>query len=247
MEQLCQARFAGNFIDKIANIDREIPRDLTGYEDALKKIISGEAVTVDTKFIPSYDAFPYCKIIFAANDMPHISDTSDALFRRMLLLDFNNVIEKQSMDVELKEKIKKEAAGIFNWAFEGLRRLRENNKFTESLQVLENINELKLQNNTVFYFINECFDFVPVSEEGNNYIQIDVLYEKYKDFCHKVGGKGIFKKVVFGKEIKKVFGKQIITSSKWINNTTHRVWLGLKEKNSVSTASDAGVIGWGEE
>jgi len=243
MEQLCQARFGGNFIDKLVNIDHEIPKDLTGYEDVFKKIISGQAITVDTKFVPSYDAFPYCKVIFAANDMPKISDSSHAIFKRMLLLNFDNVISKEKMDFDLKEKIKKEAAGIFNWAFHGLQRLNENKKFTESMEMIDSLNDLKLQNNTVYYFINECFEIVPGEEHC---IQVDLLYEKYQKFCYHVGGKGVFKKMVFSKEIKKIFGKQIVSGQQWVNQRNHRVWYGLKERNGIPTAKEAGVGEWNE-
>jgi putative DNA primase/helicase len=72
----------------------------------LKKIISGEPVKVDTKFIPSYDARPFCKIIFSANDMPKIADTSNGIFRRLLLIDFDNVVPDSKIDADLREKVK---------------------------------------------------------------------------------------------------------------------------------------------
>ena len=227
MEQLCQPRYAGNFIDKIANIDREIPRDISGYEEALKKIITGEAVKVDTKFIPSYDARPYCKVIFSANDMPRIADTSNALFRRMLLIEFNNVIPNHKVDVDLKERAKTEGAGIFNWALLGLKRLNENKKFTASQEMEDSIRELKMQNNSTYYFITECYNI----EQGNEvYVTMSDLYEKYKEFCHKIGAKGIFKKITFSKEVRKTFGKDIETGQVRIDGVNHRVWLGMIEK-----------------
>jgi len=227
MEQLCQPRYAGNFIDKIANIDREIPEDISGYEEALKKIITGEAVKVDTKFVPSYDARPYCKIIFGANDMPRIADTSNAIFRRMLLIEFNNVIPDHKIDVDLKERAKEEGAGIFNWALIGLKRLNENKKFTKSQAVCDSIRELKMENNSIYYFISECYD---IKQDDELYVTVDELYDKYLDFCHKIGAKGIFKKNSFSKQMKKTFGKTIEKTQKKINGVNNRVWLGIEEK-----------------
>jgi putative DNA primase/helicase len=163
--------------------------------------------------------------------MPQIRDSSDAIFNRMILLDFNNIIERDKMDFNLKDKIRLEGAGIFNWAFQGLKRLNENGKFTESSSVLENINTLKLINNTVYYFVSECYEVVGLDE---SYISVEELYERYKGFCHKVGGKGIFKKNVFGKEIKKIYGKQVEPKNKYINGVVHRVWEGLKEKSLLA-------------
>jgi len=227
MEQLCQPRYAGNFIDRIANIDREIPKDISGYEEALKKIITGESVKVDTKFIPSYDARPYCKIIFGANDMPRIADTSNALFRRMLLIEFNNVVPDEKIDVDLKERAKNEGDGIFNWALVGLKRLNENKKFTASPEMDESVRELKMQNNAIYYFISECYDI----EQGDEvHVTVDDLYDKYLDFCHKIGSKGIYRKNSFSKEMKKTFGKAINQRQKKIDGINNRVWLGMIEK-----------------
>jgi putative DNA primase/helicase len=231
MEQLCQPRYAGNFIDKIANIASEIPKNIKDFESALNKIVSGESVMVDTKFIPSYDARPYCKLIFAGNDMPVIADTSNSVFRRMLLIYFNNVVDNQKIDRNLKYKIREEGSGIFNWAMEGLRRLKKNGEFTQSEEMLRDIDELKVQNNGVYYFITENYD-IGLSDES--FIIGDDLYESFKAFCHHVGAVGIFKLVMFNKELKKIFPKKIRHGQKWTNGTTKKVWLGIRRKETIT-------------
>jgi len=234
MEHLCQPRYAGNFIDKIANIATEIPKDISGFESALNTIVSGESIMVDTKFIPSYDARPYCKLIFAGNDMPNIADTSNSVFRRMLLIYFNNVIDKDKIDPDLKYKIRKEGAGIFNWAFQGLQRLQANKKFTQSEEMLSNIDELRVQNNGVYYFITENYEFI---EDKDQYITIEELYEDFKNFCHKVGAKGIYKKIMFSKEMKKVFPKEATSENKWISGSCRKVWTGIRKRVDVEFGS----------
>jgi P4 family phage/plasmid primase-like protien len=230
IDKLCQPRYTGLFIDKIANIASEIPKDITGYEESLKAIISGEKITIDTKYLPSYDARPYCKLIFAGNDLPAISDSSDGIFRRMLLIYFNNVVHKERIDVDLKENVKKEGAGIFNWALEGYQRLRKNKKFTYSQQMDNELDIVKLQNNTVYYFISENYE---VNLEPSNAIPIDELYEHFKDFCAAVGAKGIYKKLVFGKEMRKVFHGKITCGTKYYPSGNKASWLGIAKKNTV--------------
>ena len=61
----------------------------------------------------------------------------------------------------------------------------------------QRIDELKLLNNSIYYFITENYE---VTENEEHWVELDVMYEEYKEFCHKVGAKGIFKKNVFGKE-----------------------------------------------
>lgn len=235
LDMLCDSRFTGNLIDKYVNIDNEIPQDINNYEEALKKIISGQKVTINTKYLPTYDAKPFCKLVFAANDLPRINDSSNAIFRRLLLLDFNNVVPRDKIDVNLKEKIKSESPGIFNWALEGLRRLEKNEGFTTSNDMAVRINDLKLLNNSIYYFIEENYI---VTGEEKDYILIDNLYQKYKDFCFQVGAKGIFKKPVFGKEINKVYVKKIYQGRISFGGNQKRVWFGLREKTDYDKSRD---------
>jgi putative DNA primase/helicase len=228
MDMLADSRFTGQLLDKLANIDNEIPSDMKNYEEALKKIISGQKITVDTKFIPTYCAFPTCKLIFAANDLPHISDNSDGVFRRMLLLYFNNVVSADKIDYDLKKKIKdNECSGIFNWAFEGLKRLRKNNKFTTSKTMESQIKEIKLLNNNIYYFINENYEVTGLKED---YVDFDTLYSEYKKFSDKVGIKGVYKVNVFGKELTRTFINKVGSERKSISGYQKRIYTGLKQK-----------------
>lgn len=229
IDKICQPRYTGLFIDKIANIASEIPKDISGYEESLKAIISGEKITVDTKFIPSYDARPYCKLIFAGNDLPAISDSSDGIFRRMLLIYLNNTVSKEKMDVDLKSKIKKEGAGIFNWALEGYSRIKKYKRFTHSTEMDTDLDTVKLQNNTVYYFISENYD---VGLDESKYVPIDELYEHFKDFCNHVGAKGIYKKPVFGKEMRKVFHGKVTAANKYYTGGTRASWVGIAKKST---------------
>jgi len=229
MEQMGQPRYAGNFIEKLANIDREIPRDISGYEEPLKKIISGEAITVDTKFIPSYNANPYCKVIFAANDMPRISDTSDGLFRRMLLIDFDNIVEQDNMDCDLRENVKKEGPGIFNWAVEGLKRLMANKKFTTCIEITNNIERLKTENNAVHYFISECYEITT----KEHWVTTSSLYENYLIFCTEIGSQSKYKLTTFNKELRKTLGRAIEEGQKSCKGINRRVWFGITKKQNT--------------
>lgn len=235
MDMICDSRFVGLLLDKYVNIDMEVPQDINNYEEALKKVISGQTVTINTKFLPSYDTKITCKLMFAANDLPRISDTSDAIFRRILLLDFNNVVQSDKVDVDLKDKIKdNECAGIFNWAYIGLQRLLKNGKFTSSNDMISHIDELKLLNNSVYYFISETHE---VTENDEHFVVVDDLYENYKDFCHEVGAKGIFKKPTFGKEMRKVFVNKIKDGRKTIKGKQTRIYTGIRKKDDISQYS----------
>lgn len=229
MDMLADSRFTGQLLDKLANIDNEIPSDMKNYEEALKKIISGQKVTIDTKFIPTYSAFPTCKLIFAANDLPHISDNSDGVFRRMLLLYFNNVVPRDKIDYDLKQKIKdNECAGVFNWAFEGLKRLNANKGFTTSQTMESQIKELKLLNNNIYYFINEEYE---VTGNSDDFVEFENLYDEYRKFSNRIGIKGVYKINVFGKELIRTFVNKVKSDRRTIQGYQKRIYTGLKKKD----------------
>lgn len=238
LDQLVQPRYAGMFIDKMANIDREISKDTVSFEAVFNRIVSGEPITVDTKFIASYTARPFCKLIFAANDMPTITDTSDAVFRRMLLIYFNNPVPPHLKDVDLKKKVAQEGAGIFNWAYKGYERLMKNKRFTRHICMDLDIDMLKRQNNAIYSFMYEEYE---VTGNFDDYVCFDDIYDTYKHYILDNGGKGVYKKVIFSKELRKVFNKKISDKNVWIPELSKakKVILGVKKK-------DKNPINWNE-
>ena len=90
-------------------------------------------------------------------------------------------------------------------------------------------------NNSVYYFITENYEVT--GNHKDHCVVSDVLYEDYKDFCHKVGAKGIFKKPVFGKEIRKIFLKDIDNPTRRFNGASTRVWSGIRKKDDISQYS----------
>ena len=61
-------------------------------------------------------------------------DHSEGWHRRFEIIRFLNEFKKTdaSFDLELEKKLRKELSRIFNWAIEGLRRLKRKGDFTKS-------------------------------------------------------------------------------------------------------------------
>ena len=53
------------------------------------------------------------------NHKPRISDNSEGMWRRMLLIGFTITIPEEKRDAELLDKLKLEGSGILNWALTG--------------------------------------------------------------------------------------------------------------------------------
>lgn len=99
---------------KLANIVTEIRQGEVIDDASLKGIVSGEPTTVEHKFKDPFMMRPFSTCWFGTNHMPHTRDFSDALFRRALIVDFNNRFKPElgNCDPQLKDKLLDELPGI---------------------------------------------------------------------------------------------------------------------------------------
>lgn len=93
-----------------------------------------------------------------------------------------------------------EAPGIFLWAIEGLRRLRDQNEFTKSNLSKELMDEYKLSANPAAEFLDSFIEECPDSK-----IERQRLYDFYQHYCHKTGHKYPLVINSFGKEVFRKF------------------------------------------
>lgn len=137
---------------KLANIVTEIAEGAELADAALKAIVSGELTTAEHKHKPPFDFTPFATCWFGTNHMPHSRDFSDALFRRAIVLTFNNKFEGDRCDEGLKGKLVAELPGILNLALEGLADVYRNG-FIEPSSCLAAKAEWRLQCDQVGRFI----------------------------------------------------------------------------------------------
>lgn len=164
----------------------------------LKKLISGENVTIDIKYKPQYTFRPQAKFIFAVNMMPRVDDTSTATERRMCVIIFKNNFRKNP-NVGLRSELgylAQELPGILNWMLDGAKLLKEKKDFIVTQEQTIALSEYRQENSSVEGFIGECLEFV----EGQTITTTD-LYEMYKSFCAKDGRKSK-SNIGFTKEVK---------------------------------------------
>ena len=101
--------------------------------------------------------------------------------RRICFIDFPCKFEGEKADTELEGKLKTELAGIFNWAYEGYKRLREQKRFTETTEQSVMMEEFMQIMNPVAAFIREKFS------ECTGQIERSALYTMYVTWCKEAG------------------------------------------------------------
>jgi len=116
--QLERSFMRATLLSKLANIVTEIKQGEIIDDASLKGITSGETTTVEVKYGHPFTMRPYVTCWFGTNHMPHTRDFSDALFRRALVINFNNKFTQElgNADPHLPAKLKTELSGILNLA-----------------------------------------------------------------------------------------------------------------------------------
>jgi putative DNA primase/helicase len=94
----------------------------------LNQLISGESIMIDQKYEDPYELFNRAKFCWAMNEVPKIPSGGIGLERRVVLIKFKDLLERERDD-NVKRQVILAGPAIFNWALEGLERLQARGKF----------------------------------------------------------------------------------------------------------------------
>lgn len=170
-----------NLINSLVNISTETSSNVKGAESIFKQIVVGDTINGCYKNKDFVNFNPRCVMISACNEYIKSRDTTSGFLRRICFIDFPCKFEGDNADPELESKLKIELAGIFNWAYEGYRRLCEQKHFTETPEQQVMMDEFVQIMNPVAAFIRET-----LSDRVGS-IERKVLYEEYTSWCKSAG------------------------------------------------------------
>lgn len=220
LELFNNPHYTANFYNRLANISIETNAKSSVYDSLMKAVISGDTISADFKYQNVIQFNPFCKLIFALNNMPRVDDKTDAFYRRLIVVRFNRQFKEEEQNKNLKHELEAEMDGIFAWMVEGFKRLRQRGYFELPVGIKQEVEEYRKENNNVMTFIEEECNLEP-----NAITSKQELYNSYSEWCKGNGYKSLAKKK-FGKELTKHFqGK--ITDGRSASGDT-RIWLGIE-------------------
>lgn len=199
---------------KLANIGDDIGDDFLqgGQVATFKKVVTGNRIKAERKGQDPFEFNPYVKLLFSANDIPRMKDKTGAVLRRLVIIPFNARFTKYlpdgSIDPDYNPYIKYELIEqssleyLIRVGVEGLRRIIENNEFTKSEKVTEQIDEYENENNPIKAFIDDCgVEMIEDEPTGD-------VYRRYQIFCADCGMQPM-SNIVFSKQINKRLGFEV--------------------------------------
>ena len=203
---------------KLANIGDDIGDDfLQGSQVAtFKKVVTGNRIKAERKGQDPFEFNPYIKLLFSANDIPRMKDKTGAVLRRLVIIPFNARFSKYlpdgvTLDPEYNPYIKYELIEqssieyLIRLGVEGLKRIIENNEFTKSEKVQQQLEEYENENNPIKAFIDDCG-----VEMIENELTSDV-YKRYQVFCAENSMQPM-SNIVFSKQINKRLGLKTVAT-----------------------------------
>ena len=96
-------------------------------EARVKELTGGDTLAGRVPYAREEIAFqPTHKLVMIGNHKPEIHDMSYGMWRRMLLIPFDQIIPRNKRDPNMVSKLKNESSGILNWALDGYRDYRLN-------------------------------------------------------------------------------------------------------------------------
>ena len=195
--------------NKLVNYASEIHNNLE--PNLFKQLVSGEPVEARLPYGNPFTLSNYAKLIFNCNELPKDVEQTTAYFRRFLIIPFTVTIPEGEQDKQLAQKIiAKELSGVFNWVLEGLERLLKQKNFTYSEIVQKQIEQYKIQSDSVQIFLEEN-EYKP---HPTDYLLIKDLYTDYRIYCNEDGYKPVNK----SNFIKRLEGKDVVIEKKNVGN-----------------------------
>lgn len=182
---------------KMVNIGDDISSAYIDDNSIFKKLVTGESVNVERKGADPFDFKNTSKLIFSANEVPRINDTSNGLMRRLVIIPFNAEFKSTDEDFDpfIKDKLltTESLQHLLNLGLQGLKRVLKRNDFETVEEVTAELREYEKENNPILEFLED--------NKVENEAVVDI-YRRYAVWCQE-GNLKALGRTAFSRNVKK--------------------------------------------
>ncbi len=202
VETLLIKRGGGEIPTDVARLDgprfvtaSEVDRGRRLAESLVKELTGRDVVTARFLYAEHFDFTPQFKLWLSTNNKPVIKGADDAIWRRIMFVEFPVQIPREQRDKRLRDKLEATAPGILNWLVQGcLAWQREGLDVPE--EVLAATADYRAEMDDLAGFLEaKCI-------QGPGYFATaEELYKAYTAFCEEAAmrEKEIMKQQSFGR------------------------------------------------
>ena len=205
MKRLGDPTYFYDVSNRLVNLADENAVESMNDSDTLKNAVSGGDVMVKKFYSQPYSIKNRTKFIFNCNSMPTSRDTTEGLYRRLVILSFKEEFDDAhgNVDVFILDKLLEELPGIFNFAMDGYRRLKKTKRFTETESSRRNMEIFQDAQNDVEEWFEEN-----IAYEDDAFLTAREAYKSYIHFCDDLGKRHTGQSAPFYKKIADLFEKK---------------------------------------
>lgn len=158
LSELSDEKMIITLVDKMMNVSPESPTNRRIDTDKIKSVASGDLVTGRAIYNDPFMFRPYAKHFIAMNEFPIIKDKSHGMSRRVFVVEFNRTFTGKEINTGLRDELRKELPGIFNFVLAGYKRMRSNGFTFENGEKFQNVAQDALhRDDPIKVFIEDYF------------------------------------------------------------------------------------------
>jgi P4 family phage/plasmid primase-like protien len=185
---------------KLVAVQTELDAGKAIPDARFKAIVSGEGLTAKEVYKVPVSFKPFATFIMAGNDLPATRDRSKGMWARTIVIPFLSTFEGPAADANLQDRFVAELPGIFNFAIEGYRRLRDGGwRFTEAAAARRATVQYREESDSILLWF--CDSLQP--SETRTKVATASLYDDYVAHCNRLhlpAANGL----AFGKRLKRI-------------------------------------------
>ncbi|MDO8729489.1 MAG: phage/plasmid primase, P4 family [bacterium] len=154
----------------------ELPTGKKIDDAFVKQYAGGDNITARATYGEMFSFKPEGKLWASANDVPDISATDNAMWRRLEPLPFDAQFQGDEQDENLENKLADEYSGILNWIIKGAQEYAKNGLGTcPKVDALKD--RMRKDADTIATWISEC-----CASDADAKTQSSIAYKNYRDF-----------------------------------------------------------------
>lgn len=169
------------------------------------------------------------KTVLVTNNKPVVTESSNAIWRRLRLIPFDVIIPEARQDRHLTEKLVAEWPGILAWAVRGCIQWLDRQCDLEFPQmVLEATADYRNDSDHVADFITECCEDWREHPQQNMRTPKERVYSVYCSWC-KAMGEDMLTRNAFNSRIRT---QGFIDKALWVDSQTQKCWMHMTLKGA---------------
>ena len=167
---------------KLVNIGDDIGDKFIDDSSVFKKMVTGEDIAAERKGQDGFNYTAMCKLTFASNNLPKVRDKTGAIKRRLIIIPFNAEFKPTDSDFNPMIGFRLMQNDVMEYVvrigIEGLKRVLNNNGYTDSKKTKIALDAYDKDNNPIMYFFEDLDFDLDIDCQPTNEV-----YNKYREFC----------------------------------------------------------------